>query len=119
MRLDRIRLAKLYVDPPAIGETARFSRREVFVCVSDALVELFLKLVLFGIRIRIAAMPNHLDKLLALLVGLEFFPGVSLCLSEDWIDIIDPIDIRLLQFLFYFARLFFGIAFGFLGRNRK
>jgi hypothetical protein len=100
MRLDRIGLTKLDVDPAAIGKTTRFSGSEVFVCVSNALVKLFFELVLFSIGIRIAGIPNYLDELLALLVGLKFFPGVSLCLSEDRVDIIDPIDIRLLQFLF-------------------
>ncbi len=111
MRLDPVRLSKLDVDSAAIGQSSGFARREVFVCIRHTLVELFLKLVLFRVRIGVATAPNFLDELLPLLVCFEFLPGVALRLSQDQIDVIDPLDVRLLELLLDFARFFFGIAF--------
>src|SRR5262249_6389151 len=90
------------------SETARFAGREVLICIGDALVELFLKLVLFRARIGIAATPDVLDKLFALFVGLEFFPGVAFGLREDWIDVGNPIHVSLFELALDLAWLFVG-----------
>lgn len=98
---------------------AWFAGREVLVCVGDALMEFLLEFVLCCVRIGIAAKPKVLDEFFALFIGCEFFPGVAFGLSENRIDVADPIDIRFLQLTFDFARLFFGTAFGFAELERK
>jgi hypothetical protein len=71
----------------------------MLVCVGDAFEILFLKFVLFRVGIRIAAAPEVFDKFFALVVCCEFGPCVALGFRENEIDVIEPVDVRLFEFL--------------------
>src|SRR6476661_7661760 len=114
MRFDFVRLAKLDVDATAISKSPGLAGREVLVGVGNALEILQLKLVFFCIRIGIAATPEVLNKLLALLIGFEFLPRVAFGLCEDGIDVIQPLDIGLIEFALNLAWLFVRTGLGLL-----
>src|SRR5688572_14514158 len=68
MGFDLIGLAILQIDPASIGFVTRNSRREAFVHVSQPLVIALPILILNGVRIWIAKMPELADKVLALII---------------------------------------------------
>ena len=73
MRLDRIGFTPRDVDATAVRLPSGNARREVLVRVRDPLVVLLAVLVFFCIRVRVAAAPEVLDEVLALLVRLSSF----------------------------------------------
>ncbi len=88
MGFNLVRLAPGDVDAAAVGLPARNTRGIVFVGISDALVVLLTKLVLIGVRIRIAPAPELFNKALALVVGFEFLKGLTLFIGNDVSDVL-------------------------------
>ena len=76
MRFDFVGRAVFNIDAAAIGLPSRDTRREPVVGVGDAAIMLFAEFVFFGVRSRIAAQPELLDELLALLVGGQRFESL-------------------------------------------
>jgi hypothetical protein len=109
--------AKLDVNAPAVGHSARLAGREVFVGVSNPLVELLLEFVFDSVGIGIAAVPEVFDKLLALLVCVEFLPGVAFGLREDQVVVVDPLLEGLVRLRLDLARLFLRVLFLLLSGN--
>src|SRR5260370_2073832 len=86
-----MRRAVLDVDHYAIGLPAGNSRCESLICISDAAIVLFLEFVLLGVRRRIAAQPELLDELVALVVIRKTVERFSLVIGDDVRDVlVDP-----------------------------
>src|SRR5208282_3246772 len=83
MGVNFVGLAVHDVNPPAIGLPPRNSRGKVLVGICDARVVLFFVLVLFGIRGGIAALPESLDKVVALFVVRKLLESGSLFVGDD------------------------------------
>ena len=66
-----VRRAELDIDLPAVGFPAGNARSETVIGPRDAAIVLFLELVFFGVRGRIAAQPELLDERLLFVVGGE------------------------------------------------
>ena len=99
MRFDFVGRAVYNIDAAAIGLPSRDTRREMLVGVGDAAVMLFLEFVFFGVRSGIAAQPELLDELLALLVGAQRFERLRSS-SRDDVDhvLIQPLLLGRFQF---------------------
>src|ERR1700686_718281 len=73
----------------------------VLVGIGDTAIMLFLEFVLFGIRGRVAALPEGFDELVALLVVRELLEGGSLFVGNDPAHVlVQPLPVRLAQFDF-------------------
>ena len=103
------------VDAAAVGLPAGNARGVMLVGVGDAAVVLFLELVLDGVRRGVAAQPELLDELLALVVGLEALEGRPLLIRDDVGDVfVEPLPIRRFQL---FLELCFLLLFLFVGQR--
>ena len=80
---DLIGLSPDDVDPSAIGAPSGNTRSEPLVGVRDAAIVLFLELVLDRVRSGVAALPERLDELLALLVRLQLQESGALFIADD------------------------------------
>src|SRR5579859_2586576 len=78
-----IRLAVHDVDAAAIGSPAGNAGRVMLVSIGDAAIVLFFYGIIDRIRIRIAPLPEFLDELLALFVGLELQESFALGVRDD------------------------------------
>src|SRR5207249_9325981 len=86
------------VDHAAVGFPAGDARRESLIGIRDAAVMLLAVLIFFGIGGGIAAQPELLDELLALLVGLQPPERLALLIGDDIADfLVHPLFIRSLQ----------------------
>src|ERR1700722_17646648 len=73
----------------------------VLVGVSDTAIMFFFEFVLFGIRGRVAALPEGFYELVALLVVRELLEGGSLFVGNDPAHVlVQPLPVRLAQFDF-------------------
>ena len=73
----------------------------MLVGVGDAAVVLFLELVFDGVRRGVAAQPELLDELLALVVGLQVLEGGPLLVGDDVGHVlVEPLAVGRLQLLF-------------------
>src|SRR5258708_3194745 len=100
MRLDLVGRTMLDVNAAAIGFPSTNSRGKPFIGVRDAAVVLFLIFVLFGVGSRVAAKPELLDKLLALLVVGKTRESCALVVCDDIRHIaVDPIQVWRGEFL--------------------
>src|SRR5579864_1256247 len=99
MRFHFIGLAVHDVDAAAVGLPAGDACGEVLVGVGDALVVLFFVFVLFGVRRRIAALPEGLNKVVALFVVGELLKRSTLFVGDD-VDhvLVEPLFVRPLDF---------------------
>ena len=97
---ERIRLAIHDVDAAAVGSPAWHTRRKMLVGVGDAAIVLFLYGVVDRIGVGIAPLPELLDKLLALFVGLQLQEGFALRIGDDVGDVfVQPLLVRRGEFL--------------------
>ena len=108
MRFDVVRLAEFDVDATAIGQPARLAGTEMFIRILNALVVLIFVLVLFRVRIPIAVMPEGIDELCALFVGLKFRIRLSLGVGHDGLDLFRPYGEDVIGFFFDSPRLLIG-----------
>ncbi len=98
--VDFVGRTEYYVYPSAIGLPPGGSPGEMLVGVSDTPVVLFLVLVFDAVGRGIAPQPELLDKLFALVVGVQTFEGAALLLSDDVDDVfVKPLLLRGIQFL--------------------
>ena len=81
--LDLIRRAPHDVNPAAIRSPPGNARGEPLIGVGDAAVVLFLEFVFDGVRGGIAPLPECLDELLALFVGLQLQERRALFVGND------------------------------------
>src|SRR5208283_1184083 len=96
--VDLIRRAKHDVNPAAVGLPPRDAGGEVLVGISDAPVVLFFKLVLVGVGRGIAALPEGLDELVALLVVRKLHEGGSFFVRDNPAYVlVQPLPIGLAQ----------------------
>ena len=88
----------------------------MFVGVGNAAVVLFLEIVVGEIGIAASAEPELLDKLLALLVGLQLEKGVALVRSDD-IDhvLLEPLLVGVIELLQCLLHLPLGGFIDFFG----
>ena len=73
----------LDIDHAAVRLPARNARSKILVGVGDAAVMLFAVFVFFGVGSGIAAQPELLDELLALLIGLKLLECLFLFVADD------------------------------------
>src|SRR6185312_8630188 len=114
MRIDLIRGAILDVDHPAVGFPTRDSGSIVVVRVGDTAVQFFFIFVFFGIRRRIAALPEILNELFAFFVRLQMLKSLALLVRDDICDVfVQPLlpwtlklfpELLLSPFLFLFGK---------------
>src|SRR6202162_1984111 len=98
VRLDLVCRAMNDVDAAAVRLPSGDARSEVLVGISDAAVVLFLEFILDGVGSGVAAQPELLDELLALLVGAELEEGLPLFVGDDVQDVfLEPLLIRGVQ----------------------
>src|SRR5689334_6143396 len=98
MRIDFIRRAVSDVDAAAIRFPSGNARSVALVGIRDASVVLFLELVFYGVRSRVAAQPELFDELLALLVGVQPVEGRSFLIGDDVNDVfVQPLLVRRLE----------------------
>ena len=72
----------------------------MLIGISNALVVLFFIFVFFGVRGRIAALPEGFDKVVALFIVRELPEGGALFVGDDVNDVfVEPLLVRLAQFL--------------------
>src|SRR6266511_4340882 len=93
----------------------------MLVGVGDTFVIFFLKLVLVGVRIRIAPAPELLYKPLPLIISLQLFKGLSLLISNNVGDIlVQPILVSFLKLRFHIPWLVHRVLalFGALGNQK-
>ena len=101
MGIDFVGRAEGDVDTATVQLPAGGARSEMFVGVRDAAVMLFFELVFNGVRGGIAAEPELLDELFALLVGVELLEGFALFIGDDVGDVlVQPLLPRSFEFLF-------------------
>ena len=94
------------VNAAAIGPPAGNSRGEPLVGVGDSAVVLFLEFVFDRVRSGITALPERLDELLALFVGLQLQERGSLFIADDVRDFFfQPFLVRGGKFLFEFPQV--------------
>src|SRR5262249_36304779 len=105
VRFDLIGLAEHDVDAPAVGLPPGDAAGEMFVGVGDALVILFAVFVDVGVGVRVAAVPEPFDELLAFVVGLERVEDLALLIGDDPANVfvlpasVNAIDLLLLTLL--------------------
>ena len=82
----------------------------MLIGVGDAPVVLFFIFVIFSVRSRIAALPERLNKLVALGIGAQLLERGELFIGDDPADILvqPPLVIRAFFFLGGFALLLFA-----------
>src|SRR5581483_8510569 len=96
MGFDFVGLSKDDVNTAAIGFPSWDASCKVLVGVGDALVVLFLILVLFGVGRRVAALPERFDEVVALFVIRELLEGGTFFIGDDVNDVfVEPLFIRL------------------------
>ena len=111
MRFDIVRLAERNVDVAAVCLPARLAGGKVLVGVGDTPIVLLAELVLRRIRIGIAALPERLDKRVALLIVAEALEGLQFLIRDDPVDVlvhpllVGPVQL-LLEFLLLLEALF-------------
>src|SRR5262249_43218637 len=88
MRLDLIWRPEDNIDSAPVRHPSRHTRREMFVGVLDPAVMFILKSVVFAVRIRIAPVPERLNKFFALLFVGELHESFALVVSDDPADIL-------------------------------
>ena len=107
MRFDFVGRAEGDVDAAAVRLPAGDAGGVPLVGVGDAAVVLFLVLVFLRVRRGIAAQPELLDELLALLVGGQALEGLALFVGDDVDDVfVQPLAVRSFQLL---AELLFAL----------
>ena len=94
MRVDFIGWTPHDVDTAAVCPPARYSRGEVFVDIRNSTIVFLFKCVVGRIRVGIAPLPESLDKLLTLFVGIEVEKAAALFGSYD-VDhvLVEPLPI--------------------------
>src|SRR4051794_3660624 len=84
----------------------------MLVGIGDTLVVFFFEFVLFGIRRRIAALPEGFNEVVALLIIGELLKGSAFFVSNDVGDVlVQPLLVGLAQFLFKGAGILFALFF--------
>src|ERR1700686_5574943 len=91
MRFDFVGLALLEIDPPAIGFHPGDARAEMLVRISNPFVIGFAVFILFSVRVRVSTMPKDVNELLALFIGLQLVPRISLLRCNDRFYIVYPL----------------------------
>src|SRR5262249_34691953 len=103
------------VDAPAVRLPSRNAGSVVLIGIGDAAVVLFLELVFDRVRRRVAAQPELLNELFALLVGAQTLPSSALFIRDDIRDVlVQPLAVRGLQL---FAQLLFALSFLLFGER--
>ena len=98
MGLDLVGRPKHDVHPAAVGLPTRDAGRVVLVGICDTPVVLFFKLVLFGVRRGIAALPESFNELVALFVVRELHEGGFFFVGDNPAHVlVQPLLIRLAQ----------------------
>ena len=88
MRVDFVGLAEHDVDTAAVSSPARHASGKMLVGIGDTLVVFFFEFVLFGIRRRIAALPEGFNEVVALLIIGELLKGSAFFVSNDVGDVL-------------------------------
>src|SRR5260221_5207086 len=70
-------------NPAVIRHPPGHPRREVLIAILDASIVLVFELIIFAVRIRIAAVPEGLDELLALFFVGELHKRLALLIADD------------------------------------
>src|SRR5437899_8067415 len=112
MRFDFVGLAKDDVDAAEVGLPSRDTRGEVLVGVGDALIMLFLILVLFCVGRGIATLPEGLDEVVALFVVGELLESGPFFVGDYVGDVfIQPLFVSLRQFVLQGLRILLALFF--------
>src|SRR5579859_792211 len=99
MRIDGIRLAIHDVHAAAVSLPARNAGCEALGRISEAAIVLVFVFVFFGVGSGIAALPESLDKLVALRIGRQLFERGFFVPGND------PANVLIQPFLVIFAHL--------------
>src|SRR5262249_25368995 len=110
MRINLVRRTKLDVDHSAIGSPSRLARCEVLVGIRDAAIVLFFVFVLYRVRSRVAAKPELLNELVALLVVGELLERLALFVGDNPPHVLVlPLLVRSAQLRLHRLLLFFSL----------
>ncbi len=106
------------VNPAAIRPPPWNARGEAFIGVGDPAVVLFLEFVFHGVRRRIASLPECLNELLALFIGLQLQECRALFAGNDVRDFfIQPLLVGSGKFFLKLSQVFLALIVGlFLSR---
>ena len=111
MGFDLIGRAPHDVHPPAIRPPPGNARGEALIGVGDPAVVLFLEFVFDGVRRGIAPLPERLDELLALFIGLQLQERRALFIGNDVRDFLfQPFLIRGGEFFFELPQVFLALV---------
>ena len=83
MRIDAVGLAEGDVDVSTVGKPAGLAGREVLIRIGDPGIVLIAEFIFRAVRVGVAPLPEHLDKLLTLLLVGEVFERPGLFVRDD------------------------------------
>jgi len=104
--LNAVGLAVCNIDMTAVGLPSRLACGKVLVGIGDAGIVLFAKLIVRGVRVRIASQPEVLDERIPFFVIAQVFERLQLGIRDDPVNVlVDPLLIDAVQFALDFLLL--------------